>query len=38
MAEAAKPSSRKPKPLPVYFLVREVIDPATGQRIGAGDR
>lgn len=35
MAEAAKPSSRKPKPLPVYFLVREVIDPATGERIGA---
>ncbi|MCY1363127.1 hypothetical protein D9M69_498750 [compost metagenome] len=35
MAEAAKPSSRKPKPLPVYFLVREVIDPATGNRIGA---
>lgn len=29
----AKPA--KPRPLPIYMTVREVIDPATGQRIGA---
>ncbi len=36
MAEAAKPARRaKPRPLPIYFVVREVIDPVTQQRIGA---
>jgi hypothetical protein len=29
----AKPA--KPKPMPIYFIVREVVDPATGKRIGA---
>ena len=29
----AKPA--KPKAMPIYFVVREVIDPATGKRIGA---
>lgn len=29
----AKPA--KPKPMPIYFVIREVIDPATGKRIGA---
>ncbi len=35
VTEAAPRGNRKPRPLPVYLLVREVIDPATGKRIGA---
>lgn len=35
MADTTVKASRKPKPLPVYLMVREVIDPATGKRIGA---
>lgn len=34
----AKPAPRRqarPKPMPIYFTVREVIDPASGKRIGA---
>ena len=35
MSEAPAKGARKPRPLPVYLVVREVIDPATGKRIGA---
>lgn len=35
MSDPKAARRQKPKPLPIYFLVREVIDPATGRRIGA---
>ena len=35
MAAPAIKSKAKAKPMPIYFVIREVIDPVTGQRIGA---
>lgn len=34
-SQAAPARQRRPKPMPIYFTVREMIDPVTGSRVGA---